>query len=137
MPKQLTLKILFALILAGVTCYCSSFDFNTRLIIGIALGVPSIVLLITTRVQLGKSFAVMPKAKTLVTRGVYSKILHPMYLFIDLLFMSIIIISGFPLILIVLAVLFTAQVIRSRGEEKVLLDAFGNEYAEYKARTWF
>lgn len=137
MPKQLTLKILFALILAGVTIYCSSFDFNTRLIIGIALGVPSIILLITTRVTLGKSFAAMPKAKALVTRGVYSKILHPMYLFIDLLFISIIIITGIPLILIALAILFTAQVIRSQREEKILLEAFGAQYKDYKARTWF
>ena len=137
MPKQTILKIVLAVILAGVTIICSAFDFSTRLIIGISAGVPSIIFIIITRITLGKSYDVVPKAKALVTRGIYSKILHPMYLFIDILFMCIIIITGIPLILIALGVLFTAQVIQSRREEKVLTEAFGNEYIAYKNSTWF
>ncbi len=137
MPKQLTLKIVFAVILLAIAYYCSSLEFGTRLIIGIVIGVPALILLITSRVQLGKSFAVMPEAKALVTQGIYSKILHPLYLFIDLVIISIIIISGIFLLIIIPAILFITQSVQSRREEKVLLEAFGKEYEEYKARTWF
>jgi protein-S-isoprenylcysteine O-methyltransferase Ste14 len=137
MSKHLIIKLIIFLIAVIAAIYASSFTFPTRLIIGIALGVPSLVLLITSRVQLGKSFAATAKAKALVTTGIYSKILHPLYLFIDLLIISIIIISGIPLLLIVPAILFIAQLVQSRREEKVLLEAFGKEYEEYKARTWF
>ncbi len=137
MPKQLTLKIIFAVILVAAAYYCSSFEFSTRLIIGIVIGLPSLILLITSRVQLGKSFTVMPEAKALVTKGIYSKILHPLYFFLDLLIISIIIILGIPLLSIIPAILFITQSIQSRLEEKVLLGAFGKEYEEYKARTWF
>ena len=137
MPKQLSLKIIFAVILLAIAYYCSSLEFSTRLIIGIVIGVLALILLITSRVQLGKSFAVMPEAKALVTTGIYSKIRHPLYLFIDLVLISIIIILGIPLLLLVPAVLFTTQHFQSKREEKVLLEAFGKEYEEYKASTWF
>jgi protein-S-isoprenylcysteine O-methyltransferase Ste14 len=87
------------------------------LILGIALAAASALLLIThhtaaqarvtgfvlvacalppllvARVQLGESFAFGPKAKTLVTRGFHSKIPHPLYVFVDLVFLGIVIAS--------------------------------------------
>ena len=44
--------------------------------------------LFIARLQLGKSFAVNPQAKELVTHGLYSKIRNPMYLFSGLLVLS-------------------------------------------------
>jgi hypothetical protein len=51
---------------------------------GITLAVTSFALVVLARLQLGKSFAVAPKANDLVTQGLYSRLRHPMYLFVDL-----------------------------------------------------
>ncbi len=41
------------------------------------IGLPSLVLLIVARVELGGSFSVRPKAQALVTHGHYSRIRNP------------------------------------------------------------
>jgi len=40
-------------------------------------------LMALARIQLGKAFSVAPKATTLVTHGLYSKIPHPLFVFLD------------------------------------------------------
>jgi protein-S-isoprenylcysteine O-methyltransferase Ste14 len=138
MKKEMILKLLCAVILAVLTYFLASIvDKSTRLIIGIVIGLPSIILVITGRIQIGKSFAVLPKAKALVTNGLYSKIRHPLYLFIDIFFLSLIIISGVSFLPIIWIVLVVIQLIESEREEKLLMQAFGTEYEEYKAKTWF
>jgi protein-S-isoprenylcysteine O-methyltransferase Ste14 len=93
--------------------------------------------MITSRVHLGKAFSVMPAAKGLVTSGLYSKIRHPLYFFIDFFFLSIIILIGIKWLLFIWLVLIIMQTIQSHREEKVLADAYGAEYEKYKAGTWF
>jgi len=51
---------------------------------GVTLSAISIAFMVLARLQLGKSFALSPKANDLVTHGVYSRLQHPMYLFVDL-----------------------------------------------------
>jgi protein-S-isoprenylcysteine O-methyltransferase Ste14 len=36
-----------------------------------------------------------------------------------------------------IVVLVPMQIVRARKEEQVLMEAFGEEYAQYKAGTWF
>ena len=45
--------------------------------VGVCIGLPALVGLFVARFQLGKSFAVTPQAKELVTHGLYSKIRNP------------------------------------------------------------
>ena len=95
------------------------------------------VLLVTARVQLGKSFAVTPKAKGLVTYGLYSRIRNPMYIFVDLMFFGIILVLQWhwPLILLAMFVIF--HVHQSRVEAKLLRNKFGQQYLDYRKQTWF
>jgi protein-S-isoprenylcysteine O-methyltransferase Ste14 len=137
MNTQIFLKLLFAIILAVLAYYASALESGTRLIIGLILGIPSLALVITGRIQLGKAFAVMPAAKGLVTTGLYSKLRHPLYLFADLVFLAVFIIIGLPWLLVLWVVLVFIQAIQSRREEKFLADAYGAEYENYKAHTWF
>jgi len=105
------------------------------------LGTVSVVVgagfIVVARLQLGKSFSLAPKAKKLVTAGVYSKIRNPIYVFGSLLFAGFILIVQRPILWILLIVLVIAQSIRAHREARVLEDAFGDEYREYRRKTWF
>ena len=67
----------------------ASMGHMARVIVGAGVGLPSFILMVISRRQLGASFAIMPEAKSLVTTGLYSHIQHPMYLFLDLLLVLI------------------------------------------------
>lgn len=96
-----------------------------------------LVLLLTARIQLGRSFAVTAEARHLVTTGLYSRIRNPIYLFSAIFLAGAAIAAGRPMLLLVLLVLVPVQVIRARREEQVLAAAFGEEYERYKSHTWF
>lgn len=106
-------------------------------IAAVTVGLPSLALLIVARVQLGDSFSVRPKAQALVTHGLYSRIRNPIYLFSALTVAAFFLYIQRPLALSLLVVLFPLQVYRARQEEKILEAKFGEEYRQYRARTWF
>jgi protein-S-isoprenylcysteine O-methyltransferase Ste14 len=95
------------------------------------------ILVITARIQLGRSFAFRPEARQLVTRGFYSRIRNPMYVFLDFMVLGLIIVMQAYWFLIVLAVLVIFQTRQARRESKVLLEKFGESYLEYRKQTWF
>lgn len=138
MTKEIVFKIIFAIVLAVIAYFImKSVDSTARIIIGIIIAVPSLVLLLISRRNLGKSFAILPKAKSLVSTGVYSKLRHPMYYFLDMSFLGIFIMIGEPLLLILWVLFIAFQSTRAKMEEDVLANAFGEEYKSYKAQTWF
>jgi protein-S-isoprenylcysteine O-methyltransferase Ste14 len=95
------------------------------------------VLWFVARWQLGDAFSVTPQARLLVTRGLYSKIRHPVYVFGSLAFLfGVLALQVWPA-LIIWVVLMLIQVIRVRREERVLAETFGAEYTVYRSRTWF
>jgi protein-S-isoprenylcysteine O-methyltransferase Ste14 len=104
---------------------------------GAVIAAIGLVLLLVARVQLGRSFSVTPQARKLVTTGIYSRIRNPIYVFSAMFLSGIAIAMGRPILLILLLVLIPVQVVRARKEERVLTEAFGEEYLRYKARTWF
>ncbi len=95
------------------------------------------VLWFVARWQLGDAFSVTAQARHLVTRGLYSKIRHPIYVFGTLAFLFVVLaLQGWPA-LIIWVVVILIQVIRLRREERVLAETFGAEYTAYRSRTWF
>ena len=126
-----------AAIIAALAFAATSMEQLPRIALSIVIGVPSFVLMIVSRRQLGKSFSVMPAAKSLVTKGLYSRILHPLYVFLDLTFIAVIVGLGWPILLWVWGCLVVVQTVQSRKEEKVLSAAFGADYEMYRNRTWF
>jgi protein-S-isoprenylcysteine O-methyltransferase Ste14 len=89
------------------------------------------------RIQLGKSFSVQAKATALVTRGLYSRIRNPIYVFGSVMIAGICLFFLHPEYLLIVVALVTMQTIRARKESAVLEAAFGDEYRRYKAQTWF
>jgi protein-S-isoprenylcysteine O-methyltransferase Ste14 len=106
-------------------------------IAGAVIGLPSLVLLVLARVQLGASFSVRARAQALVTSGLYARIRNPIYVFGGLTLAAGFLVAGKPKLLWALVVLVPLQIYRTRKEEAGLAAKFGDEYGAYKARTWF
>jgi protein-S-isoprenylcysteine O-methyltransferase Ste14 len=106
-------------------------------IAGACLIVFGLLMWTLARVQLGASFSVQAKAKALVTRGIYSRIRNPIYVFGGIMIAGVCLFFLHPEYLLIFAVLVPMQIIRARKESAVLEEAFGDEYREYKRQTWF
>jgi protein-S-isoprenylcysteine O-methyltransferase Ste14 len=105
--------------------------------VGICLLALGFILWTTARFQLGTSFAVTAKASALVTRGLYSRIRNPIYVFGSCVIAGVILTLGRPVWLLVFLALIPLQIWRSRKESSVLEAKFGDEYRKYRAATWF
>ena len=104
---------------------------------GVVIGLPSLALLVLARIELGSSFSVRPKAQSLVTHGLYSRIRNPIYLFGSLVVVGVLLYINQPRALWLLVAFIPLQIYRACREEKVLETKFGAEYQQYKSRTWF
>jgi len=131
------IRLVAAAIVVVLALAATSMGEIPRIALGIIIGLPSFVLMIVSRSQLGKSFSVMPEARALVTTGLYSRIQHPMYVFLDLFLVSVIVAFAWPEVLWAWAILVIVQTVQGRREEKVLAAAFGADYEAYRRRTWF
>jgi protein-S-isoprenylcysteine O-methyltransferase Ste14 len=114
-----------------------STPWNAQRYIGTALVVVGISFIAVARYQLGKSFAIRAKAHELVTRGLYSKVRNPIYVFGIVMFTGVALIFQMRSLWIALAVIIILQTMRARREARVLETAFGDTYREYRRKTWF
>jgi len=89
------------------------------------------------RYQLGKPFSLTPQARQLVTRGVYSKIRNPIYVFGTVAIAGLILLLRQPWLWLLLAAIIIVQTLRARREAQVLEAAFGDAYRDYRRKTWF
>lgn len=108
-------------------------DANVRLIpeaAGASLQIVGLLVQIWAKLSLGRSFGVLPAARTLVTRGAYRWLRHPIY------FGYLVAHVGFLLTNLslqnigVLVILYIAQIIRIYREEEMLATLSG--YGEYR-----
>lgn len=105
--------------------------------VGICLMIPGFLLWLTAHIQLGTSFSLTPQARKLVTRGLYSKIRNPIYIFSLVFLTGLALLVRRPLLLALGVVIVPMQIVRARREAAVLEEKFGEEYRQYRARTWF
>jgi protein-S-isoprenylcysteine O-methyltransferase Ste14 len=105
--------------------------------IGIGLIIPSFVLVLIAFHQLGDSFAVAAQAKKLVTKGLYSKIRHPMYVFGMLLFLGFAMVTRDVISYAVCAFALVNVIWRVSKENRTLEEKFGNAYRAYREQVWF
>lgn len=91
----------------------------------------------TARYCLGKSFALRPEARVLVTRGIYSKIRNPIYVFGLISVAGLVLVLHRPILWLLLPPIAVLQALRAHREAQVLEAAFGDAYREYRRKTWF
>ena len=106
-------------------------------IAGLAIMVPADCLWALARLQLGSSFAISAQAKEIVTRGLYSKIQNPVYVFGEIFIAGLFVFFGQPKWFLIFLILIPVQWIRVKNERKALEAKFGEAYREYRKRTWF
>lgn len=105
--------------------------------VGLALGVIGLVGVIAARYTLGRSFSVRAKATALVTGGIYSRVRNPIYISGEIFIIGIAIMLWKPFLLLLVVLILPIQILRARREARVLEEKFGEEYREYRRRTWF
>ena len=110
---------------------------NVQTFAGLALAAISFALVVLARMQLGESFIVTPKANELVTHGLYSRLRHPMYVFVDLTICGIALAVSRWFVLLLLVILLPLQIRNARRERTVLREKFGERYERYRRATWF
>jgi len=105
--------------------------------IGLALGVMGLAGVIVARYTLGRAFSVKAKATELVTAGIYSRIRNPIYVSAEIFLLGVVTMLRNLWLLAALLVVIPLQVWRAHNEARVLEEKFGDEYREYRKRTWF
>ena len=84
---------------------------------------------------LRRSFSIIPEARRLVTGGPFGLSRNPLYLGEGIASIGVVL-PGFTIWhLLLLAAFVTSQVLRIQWEQKVLLEAFGDEYRSYLRRV--
>ena len=109
---------------------------NVETSAGAGLAAISFALVVVARLQLGKSFALTPRANDLVTHGLYSRLRHPMYIFADLTVCGIALAVHRWQVLLLLVILLPLQARNARTERKLLQEKFGERYENYRRATW-
>src|SRR4029077_4704854 len=106
-------------------------------IAGAVLALAGYSMFVTARLQLGKSFAVTPQAKELVTLGLYSRIRNPIYVFVDVMIFGLILALHLYWLFALFPLLLAMHAFRAHREATVLEEKFGQAYLDYRNQTWF
>jgi protein-S-isoprenylcysteine O-methyltransferase Ste14 len=106
--------------------------------ISLAIGMAGLTVWIAGIVCLGKALQVLPGANSIVAKGIYRFIRHPIYIGIVFTHFGLFFACGsiFGIIYIFVLVI-PLNVTRAQLEEKALFTKFGTHYRAYHKSTWF
>jgi len=135
--RRAALAVLIALLAGGAALLIGVASERQTFVVGLVLAAAGLPMLVVSRVHLGRAFSVMPRATMLVTGGVYSRIPHPMFAFLDLALLGVVIALRRQWLVAIWLGLVLAHVWAAKREAKVLEGAFGDAYRSYRARTWW
>ena len=129
-----------ALTIVSIYFWITFLNYNFLKIVGIAINIAGLVMWWSARMTLAENWDTgfgRPKIRQLVTHSIYSKICHPIYLGIILTLTGLVLI--YPkiwfLMICLLAIIYFFY--RMKTESKYLSEKLGEEYQNYKGKTWF
>ena len=104
----------------------------------LAIGMSGLALWITGMACLGKALRILPGADSIVGRGIYRFIRHPIYVGIGLTHFGLFFACGSTFGIIYTSILIIPMnIIRAQLEEKAMFSRFGERYRAYHDSTWF
>lgn len=124
-------------VLVVLSRHADRVDWTPVRMAGVAVAGVALAVVVVARLQLGGAFSIRAKATKLVTTGLYRRVRNPIYVAGGLFLVGLAMVLERWQLLLVFVVMVPMQVARARREEQVLAEAFGEEYARYKAGTWF
>jgi protein-S-isoprenylcysteine O-methyltransferase Ste14 len=136
---QLEHLVPLALTILSVYFWITFLNHDLVRIVGITINIVGLIIWWLAKITLGSNWDAgygSPKIEQLVTRGVYSKIRHPLYWGINLTLIGLVLLYPrvwFSTISLLIIVYFFY---RMRVEDKYLLEKLGEEYRNYKRKTW-
>jgi protein-S-isoprenylcysteine O-methyltransferase Ste14 len=105
--------------------------------VGLLLSVIGATLALAAFVSLGSSFSITPEARTLVVKGPYRFLRHPIYLAELLMIVGVVV--GYGRLTMLVGTLSVAgmQIYRIEAEERLLRESFPASFSDFSARTRF
>ena len=104
----------------------------------IAIGMSGLAVWIAGMACLGKALKVLPEANSIMAKGIYRFIRHPIYVGIVFTHFGLFFACGSIFgIIYTFSLIIPLNVIRAQLEEKALFSKFGERYGAYRDSTWF
>ena len=112
---------------------------NERLVpFSLGIGISGLMVWIAGMACLGKALKVLPEANTIVAKGIYRFIRHPIYVGIVFTHFGLFFACGSKFgIIYTFILIIPMNIIRAQLEEKALFSKFGERYRAYHDSTWF
>jgi protein-S-isoprenylcysteine O-methyltransferase Ste14 len=114
----------------------SSSQWKFSQLLGAVILLPSLILWAVARIQLGRCCTLLPLADQLVTKGLYSRLRNPIYIFGSLTVVGYFLFYDRCEGLLSMLVVIPLQYVRASQESLALEKQFGTAYQEYAKRTW-
>jgi len=112
---------------------------NERLVpFSLAIGISGLTVWIAGMACLGKALKVLPEANSIVAKGIYRFIRHPIYVGIVFTHFGLFFACGSKFgIIYTFILIIPMNIVRAQLEEKALFSKFGERYRAYHDSTWF
>jgi protein-S-isoprenylcysteine O-methyltransferase Ste14 len=136
---QLEHLVPLALTILSAYFWVTFLDYDLIRILGMIINIVGLIIWWSAKITLGENWDAgygKPKIKQFVTRGVYSKIRHPLYWGINLTLLGLILLYTKVWFLIISLLIIVFFFYRMRVEDKYLLEKLGEEYRNHKVKTW-
>ena len=137
---DLLIPSLYLLPLLIVFFLPKNFGFGNESLVpfGLVIGIAGLVIWIAGMACLGKALRILPEANSIVAKGVYRFIRHPIYVGIVFTHFGLFFACGSIFgIIYTFILIIPLNVIRAQLEEKAMLAKFGDRYRAYHDSTWF
>jgi protein-S-isoprenylcysteine O-methyltransferase Ste14 len=132
-----SLSDIILVLVLGYLAYVYHRKFDRLDYFGASLIIISITTWLIARYQLGDAFSIFPQSKTIVSKGLYSKIRHPIYLSSIIASLGLCLMYKETWAYFVWLLLIILQALRAKKEEEILTRRFPEKYQAYKKSTWF
>ena len=136
---QLEHLVPLALTILSVYFWITFLNQDSIKIIGLIINIVGLIVWWSAKLTLSENWSAgygKPDIKRLVTRGIYSKIRHPLYWGINTTLAGLILLYPATWFFVTSLAIIIYFFYRMRIETKYLSETLGKEYEDYKRRAW-